>query len=246
MDGSDQTGTWTFGRASDGPDHPDRPNRPMAGLIALALVPVLAVLAFAAVMLARGGPPEPAPQAAPTTPGEVVPYPQTIATLSPPPGSSLPAIPPVSQPASAAPGLPGVPGGPGVGGPPGAGSSTGGGGSGGGGSGGGGGGIGGGGGGGTTTTQPPPPPPPPPGPTITSYGCGTSGGGISCTVRYSATGSVQIRWVKDGDAMTAWNDRATISGGCVAGEPTFVTVTVTDVNGSASGWDSVRCPGVPK
>jgi hypothetical protein len=65
-------------------------------------------------------------------------------------------------------------------------------------------------------------------------------------VRYNATGAVSIRWVKDGDAMTGWNDDATISGGCVAGEPTFVTVTVTDQNGSDSAWDSVRCPGVPK
>jgi hypothetical protein len=65
-------------------------------------------------------------------------------------------------------------------------------------------------------------------------------------VRYQATGTVAIRWVKDGDAMTSWNDRATVSGGCVSGEPTFVDVTVSDSNGADSAWDSVRCPGVPK
>jgi hypothetical protein len=68
-------------------------------------------------------------------------------------------------------------------------------------------------------------------------------------VSYTATGPVSIRWVKDGDALPNLNDRANVSMGCVAGEPTFITVTITDPdvpNDPASGTRNVRCPGVPR
>jgi hypothetical protein len=67
-----------------------------------------------------------------------------------------------------------------------------------------------------------------------------------CNLQYTAVGAVSIRWVKDGDAMTNWNDDPTVTGGCVRGEPTFVQVTVSDANGTDAAHATAHCPGRPQ
>ena len=82
-------------------------------------------------------------------------------------------------------------------------------------------------------------------PVILNMNCEYAGRGmLSCIMTYYHPDSVQIRWMVNGTARSAWNDQQSVFGGCGA-DRASVKVTVSNSSGSTSASRSVQCVGEP-